>query len=151
MFYQIPSWLYDLSLGYILVLVAYVFAFALIESLFLFGWVLIMDLIFPKKLFKDQFIAQGSVVVSVTCLVAVSVQRRLGKLAELQAWQTIAYPLIIVAGLFVLALVCGWLFNHFNRLGSLLSGLADRMTVFSYLYVPISAISLAVVLVRNLI
>jgi hypothetical protein len=150
MFYEVPSWIFYLSILNILVLVAYSLAFALFESLLLFAFTCLVSLCLPARIFKSKFAAQGSLLVSLVCLAAVSTQRRLGWLAALKSWQIVAYPIIFVFLLFAMAILASWIFERFPRLARLVKGLVDRFTVFTYLYVPVSLMSLAVVILRNL-
>ena len=149
MFYEVPSWLYYLNLSDILVLVAYILLFALIESILLLGFVILLSICLPNRVFKNKFIAQGSMVVGTVCVAAVSVQRRLGLLNELKSWQIIVFPLVFVFFVFIVAAFFAKLLDHYTKLQSLLQGLVDRVTVFTYFYVPLSVLSLFVVIFRN--
>jgi hypothetical protein len=151
MFYEVPSWIHYLAIGDILVLVAYTLAFAFVESLLLFTFICLISLCLPVRVFKNKFIAQGSLFVGLICLSAVTVQRRLGWLVELQSWQIINYPLLFVVLLFGIAFLSAWIYDRFASLPKYINRIAERFTVFSYIYVPVSLLSLVVVILRNLV
>ena len=52
-FFQVPSWLKYMVLGDILVITAYILAFALFESLLVLGFLLMLSGVFPVKIFRD--------------------------------------------------------------------------------------------------
>jgi len=151
MLFQIPSWLYSHSKTGIFFLVAYVFAVALIESLFLFGFILLVNLILPRRLFRDQFIAQGSLMVIACTIWALILKFQnassgLRNLLEVSAW-----ILVFILSLLIIAVVSSFLMQRYQRVKSVLEAIADRMIIFAWIYVPVGLVSLAIVLVRNLI
>jgi hypothetical protein len=151
MLFQIPSWLYSHSKTGIFFLVAYVFAVALIESLFLFGFILLVNLILPRRLFRDQFIAQGSLMVIACTIWALILKFQnassgLRNLLEVSAW-----ILVFILSLLIIAVVSSFLMQRYQRGKSVLESIADRMIIFAWIYVPVGLVSLAIVLVRNLI
>jgi len=151
MLFQIPSWLYSHSKTGIFFLAAYVFTVALIESLLLFGFVLLVSLILPRRIFRDQFIAQGSLMVIACTIWALilkfqSESSGLRNLLEVSAW-----ILIFILSLLLIAVVSSFLMQRYQRSKSVLEAIADRMIIFAWIYVPVGLVSLAIVLVRNLI
>lgn len=151
MFYELPSWLYYLNILNILILVAYTLMFALLESTVLFLFTCLASLVLPERIFRERFVPQGCLLVSLVCLAAVSAQRRLGWLAQLQSWQIVIYPLAFILLSFVLLALSAWIFDRFPRIPTLVQRLAERITVFTYLYLPLAVLGLAVVLFRNLL
>lgn len=150
MFYEIPSWLYYLGLSEILVLVAYTLAFTLVESLLLLAFACLFSLVLPGRVFRQYFVAQGSLLVAVVCLAALAIQRRLGWLAEMETWQIIVYPIIFLVTLMCLAFISRLVLDRSARLQKFFLLLGDRISVFTYIYVPPSLLSLGVVILRNL-
>lgn len=154
-FYQLPSWLNYTNLNGLLFISAYVLSFALIESLAMLGFILLLSVILPLRLFRQRFVTQGSTVALALSLGAVLLQRQVSILYDLELWQLIAAPLLVLAGLAALILLAPLLYDRLTfrqkpLLPRLLNELAERMTIFAYLYVPISLLGLLVVLFRNL-
>jgi len=150
MFYQVPSWLYYLTVADILILTAYVLSVALFESLVMLALVLLVCALYPPSLFRQLFVAQGTTWVSLLALGAVLLQRRIGVIYKLQLTELIIYPALLIV--LFLALPFGFyqLYRRSARLRRLVEDLADRMTIFALLYLPFSLISLLIVLIRNL-
>ena len=70
----------------------------------------------------------------------------LRNLLEVSAW-----ILIFILSLLLIAVVSSFLMQRYPRSKSALEAIADRMIIFAWIYVPIGLVSLAIVLVRNLI
>ena len=150
MFYQVPSWLFYMDFGGVLVISAYILAFALFESLVLLGFVMLISLLLPPKFFREHFVAQGSAIMVLLGGGAYLLQRKIGLIYRLTSQQLIIYPIIILVVLLLLILLLAFIFARFNTLPILINRFAEWMTVFGYIYVPISLIGLSVVLIRNL-
>ena len=151
LFWYIPSWLEYLNIAKILAIVAYVLAFALLESLALTLGLVVFSLFFPARFFKDKFTLQGASLAALISLAGVLLQRKINLVYRLELWQLVVYPLAFLLLLIVAVLVFSYLFERLPFLSRLVSGIADRLTVFAYLYLPLSLLGLVVVLLRNLI
>jgi hypothetical protein len=62
-----------------------------------------------------------------------------------------AWILIFLLSLLLLAIVSSFLMQRYPRGKTVLEAIADRMIIFAWIYVPVGLVSLAIVLVRNLI
>jgi len=149
-FFQVPSWLKYMVLGDILVITAYILAFALFESLLVLGFLLMLSVVFPVQIFRDYFIAQGCTLVSVAGLGAVMLQENISLVYHLKVTELIYYPLFILLGIVILVFALAFVFDRLSFLPRLIATIADRMTVFTYLYVPLGLIALVIVILRNL-
>jgi len=151
MFWYVPSWLEYLNIWRVLIISAYVLAFALIESLFMAGLLVMFSLLFPRHLFKDQFIVIGSSLAALTSIGAVLLQRKINLVYRLEVWQILVYPFVflVTIGLSVWALA--YLFERIPLLSRIVATIAERMTGFLYLYVPLGVAGLMVVLARNIL
>jgi len=150
MFYQVPSWLYYLNIWDVLVLAAYVLSFALIESLLVLGFLLLLSIVLPAERFKDKFAIQGSTAALLIGAGAVALQRKIGIVYKLEVWQILVYPVLALALLIGLILVAAYIYDRFQILARLASALVERMTVFAYIYAPLGLLALVVVLLRNI-
>lgn len=149
-FWWIPSWLEYLSLWGVLTIIAYVLAFALFESLTVMGLMVLLSLLFPRKIFKDQFIVQGSVLSAALGLGAFLLQRNVGVIYKMELEQIFLYPALILVGIVFMVYFLSLLFRKIPALTRLTLAVAERMTIFTYLYVPMGLIGTAVVIARNL-
>ncbi len=124
----------------------YMMAFALAESLLLAGGLTALAMLLPGGWLRQGFAYKGFLVILVGTATAIAYQRWLGnELPDktiLLMWT--AAPLTLLLGLLAL-------FHFFPGLGVLLASLAERFTIFVYLYLPLGALGLLVVLLRNLL
>ena len=149
--YYLPSWLGYLNIWGTLVVAAYALSFALLESLVFLAFLLSLSLVFPPKFFQDKFVAQGSALTAVLGVGAFLLQRKIFIFYSMEMWQiaatVIAFPIAIV----VLVLISSFLLDRFKILSRLANTVADRMTLFAWIYVPLGLLSLVVVVLRNLL
>jgi len=144
-FWRFPSWLYFATTGEIAVTLAYLFTVNFIESGLAILAPVGLSVILPRRWFRNRFVTRGMLLVILG----------LGYLAyfdwQIQADAAFPYalakwtPLIALP---ILALV--FLLDKIKWLGRILEELGDRLTIFLYIFVPLSALSLLTVLVRNL-
>lgn len=144
-FWRIPSWIYFSTAGEIAVVLTYLFTVNFLESILTVLAPVFLSVILPTKWFLDRFISKGMLLVGLG----------LGYLLffdwKIQADASFPYglakwtPLITVP---ILALV--FLLDRFKFLGRILEELGDRLTIFLYIFVPLTFLSLVTVLVRNL-
>lgn len=144
-FWNIPSWTKFMTLGYLLATLSYPMAASFLESLTLLVLLLIPALILPAAWFRDRFAARGAAVT--IGLLGVIMLRDYLIVADhflLKPkpifWLTLSLSTALLLFLAV----------KFQWMEKALSLLAERLTIFLYIFVPISVISLLVILVRNI-
>jgi hypothetical protein len=124
---------------------SYMMAFAFVESILVLGGLVLVSAILPRKWLCDGFSYKGFLVVLVGSIAFIRYQTFLG--GELPTAKTI----FLWAGTFLFVLICLTLLFHFvKRLQSILVSIAERFTVFAYLYIPLGSLGLIVVILRNL-
>ena len=143
--WKAPSWLFFLSSGEILIVLAYSLATNLAESLVVLCAPLVLALALPKKWFSDVFVARGaSLAIGGLGYMMFLADQFKNKSAypalSLQAW-TVALALLGIL-LFV------YLSGRLAVLRQILEFVADRATIFVYVLIPLSVLSLLVVLFR---
>ena len=148
MFWYLPSWLGDLPVWDVLIMAAYVLSFALFESLVMLGLMVLIALILPSRIFRQDFVAQASALALLLGAGAYLLQRKMGILYELSLRQLAFYPLVVLAAILVFILVFSYLFKRFEGLRRLVHKFAEWMTVFAYIYVPLGLLGLVVVILR---
>jgi hypothetical protein len=147
----VPGWLEYLSIWSILIITAYVLAFALLESICLLGLVVFLSLFFPPRFFKEIYILQGSSLALFWCTGAWLIQRKITLIYRLELWQLAVYPLVVLLSSIVLVFLMAFMFRRFLFLSRLGKMVVERMVIFVYIYVPLGALGLLVVLLRNMI
>jgi hypothetical protein len=148
-FYKLPSWMFYMTISQILSVYAYSFSLDLVESILALVGVLFLEFtLFPALKNKDEFQSRSILVILV---VLVSAMLRLALFQTYEdidaflsgelMWWAITLPLGMLIAAFAPKII--WV-------RKILTGIAERTTVFLYIYLPLSFISLLVVLVRNI-
>jgi hypothetical protein len=144
--WKLPSWLNYLTMSEILVILSYSLFTSLFESLFILGLLALVSAILPPSLFLDAFTVRGPV--TVLCLLG-SGMAFLARYVDKGSTVINIWPLWLAITLLVLssllALTC-----KVKIMGLAISWLADQLTVFLYIFLPLSAFSTVVVLFRNI-
>jgi len=143
--WRLPSWLHYLTVGEIFGILSYMLVTAFFESLLLVGLLLGLCALLPRQ-FRDTFLVRGTGIALgffLGILAFMIVYERTGStyLVTIPYW-TIASP--------ALATLLGWLFPRTRLLASFAAWTSDRLLVFLYLFLPLTALGLIVVVVRNL-
>jgi hypothetical protein len=149
-FIQVPSWLFYMNATKLLVMFSYVVSFSLLESLVLMGVIIFLCLVFPARHFKDKFIPQGTAQVILISLITYFVRQKIELFEKFEVWQLLTVPLIYVSNIVLSIFIFSLLFDRFSSARRLFNLVADRMTIFAYLYLPIGLAGLVVVLIRNI-
>jgi hypothetical protein len=146
-FWEVPSWLYYLRTGELLVLLAYAFATNLAESLVVLCGPLLLALLLPKKWFSDVFVARGAAVSLAGLGSAIFVAEQFSDKNTYPAfWLKIPILAAAAVAIGVIAYLCG----RIGLVRRLLEALADRVSIFAYVAAPLGVISLVVVGIRLL-
>src|SRR5512146_992279 len=121
-FWEVPSWLYFLHIGEVLVLLAYTFATNFAESLVVLCGPLLLALVLPRKWFSEVFVARGSALAlaALGCFIFLAEQ-----FTDKDAYPTfwLRIPTLLVAAAVIAGLV--YLSGRIALLRRALEGLAD--------------------------
>jgi hypothetical protein len=143
---RLPAWMFYLKPWEIISMFAYTQMFALAESLFLLVLLVGVALIAPARFIRERFVALGSAGVLLTALWLVAVQYR----NEIEFLQQMKPPAWAAWALYLASIGIAWgLIVRFESLKQFMDALADRLSILLYVYLPISAVSVLVVVVRN--
>jgi hypothetical protein len=145
-FWDLSGWLYFSSLKDVFVIFAYLMTVNLIESLLILGLVVILFLLFFRLWGRDQFVVKSALLVvsGLAFLIYRNIQFPTKALYGLSSVQWIFLSVIGV-------LIMTAPLNKAPAFSSLIESIADRFIILLYIMVPMSVISLAVVIFRNLI
>jgi hypothetical protein len=147
-FWKIPSWLYNLTMDEIIRINAYALTVNLFESIFILGGLLFLCMILPARFLKNDFTIRATVVV--VCLLGSAmlhlyVNRSNDSfenfIATMQMWWGIT--------LLVLAILL-WVSVKVQWIRWVLTDISDRLIILLYLLMPLSLISVVIVILRNI-
>ena len=147
-FWKFPSWLYYLKLGEILSIYAYSFVINFGESVVLISLMILVGIILPRRWWNAQFKSEGVLWIFIlmgTIMIRLYTNRAPDDWEEFLYGQRIWWTYALLLGL-----VLSFLFSRIVVLRKGLELLADRLVVFLYIYLPLTVVSLVVVVARNL-
>lgn len=144
--WKVPSWMLYLTAGDMLTVLAYSMTSALLESLFVLSVLLLLCLLLPARWMQDVFVTRGTVAAILglgTIMLYMYCFSLVGYsyISNLIPWS--------LAGL-VITIFFTSLSTRIRPIVRAAELISDRMIVFLYIYIPISLVSLLVVVYRNL-
>lgn len=144
--WKLSSWLYYLRLDEILVILMYSISVNFIESLLVFALIIGVSLLLPKTWFYDQFVARGTALV----LLSLGYTMYIASLFQNKGDFPRSYMLRLSVPVLIAILFLVYLSAKIGFVRKVLEEIANRATIFLYLAVPVSIISVIIVILRNL-
>lgn len=144
-YWKLPSWLFFLNLGDIATVFAYSMATNLLESLFVLCIPLVLALVLPKRWFGDLFVSMASALVIAGLGYTIYVALIVGGVQDYPGDLVHSFPIVAI-----LIIILAFLVGRIPILRKAFEILADRATIFSYIFFPIGIVSLVVVILRNI-
>ena len=143
---ELPAWILRLEVGELLGVIAYTQAFALLETLLLWGGMMLLKLFLPRRLTSDSFIPLVSALVFIHAFWSGALLYSFGTFRALGLPQ-----LLLLLALYLLTMIgTALLVLRSARIQTGLWSLLNRLTVLISLYVAIDIVSVLVILLRNL-
>jgi hypothetical protein len=144
--WKLPSWLYFMTLGELLIALAYAMAVNFIESIFVLFILVFISLLLPSTWFRDQFVVRGT---SLVILSLVALMKYVGIIINLQDIPSGMgrAVLLVLLGIILLVFIIG----RIGFLRRIFDEVANRATIFLYIFMPLSLVSVLVVVYRNII
>jgi hypothetical protein len=142
----LPGWSDEMRAWDVVGVVAYVQAFALVESIVVFTPLLVLSMLLPLSWFRDKFLALGTGIVYLSAAWFVLAQfnddaLRAWGFRELLPWiAAYSASLLLVSGLI----------HRSSRVEALINSYAHRMTVLASAYLLVAVAAVVIVLIRNL-
>ncbi len=146
--WKLPSWLEFLHTGEILSILTYCWAVNLAESLIVLGVLLVLVIVLPKAWFRDQFVARSAALLIPLLGYAMVVASDYP--TKRYYPDKVLQPAVLV-GLGALTILLMHLAGRIPLLRRALDGLANRATILLYIWMPLSMLSIMVILVRSVL
>ncbi len=142
-FFRVPSFLLYMGVGQILAVLAYMMAFALLESLFVTLILILVSAILPLKWLRDGLGYKSFIIILVAAVASYLIQREIEStypgIKTLLLWAAeTGTPMI------ALLLLAGF----FKPVRKVFQFLSEQVSVMVFIYLPIGVISLVVVIFR---
>jgi hypothetical protein len=144
-FWKLPSWLFFLNSGEIVIAFAYALATNLVESLAVLCAPLILSMTLPKEWFYDRFVARGAALAISGLGYMMYIAFQFKTNADYPSLTLKAWSLALAVGIILLIVYMAGRLSFFRKLFEFL---ADRAIIFLYISLPLSLISLVVIIIR---
>jgi hypothetical protein len=144
--YKLPSWLSFLSGWSILAILAYGLVFAFLESVAFLLFLVILAILLPRQWLGVAFKTYGTLIILMLTFWLGLIQ----SLSTLRLWSDVR----LMTGLFMVlttVVIASILVRRSTRLCTAISTLAERSTILLYVYIPLSVVSLVIVVARNVL
>jgi hypothetical protein len=126
-------------------ILSYRLVFAAFESLLVLFILVLLCVILPARWLRDRFAAEGSMIALLTSLWIVAFQLGSGIFRRWSLW-----PFLVALGYVAVISVLYALIAQNERIEKAIVSFIERLTIFSYVYLFLTAIGLLVVVFRNL-
>jgi hypothetical protein len=144
-FWYMTSWLHFMNFGDLFAVFCYVMASSFFESLAFLLFLLLINFLLPLKYFRDEFVARGT---SIALCVIGLIMIQFG--VHNSVVSTIFFSRNLI-GLILTTVAFSFLSAKIRFVRRALIWLSDRLIVFLYIIIPLSLLSLIVIIVRNVI
>lgn len=143
---RVTAWLFYLTVPEVISLLAYTLLFALLESMLITVGLVLLAAVLPGFLFRQNFVPLTTAMILPLALGAMAIHYFENNLR--------AASLPAVAGALVLYVLLSFgLYLSVQRIPVVADRFrhtADRVSVLAYLYLPLSLVSLLIVIIRNI-
>lgn len=145
-FWRLPSLLNYSTAGDLSVIFSYLITVNLLESLFVIAFPVLLGFILPKGWFLEHFVTKS------VLLVLFGLGYMMYIASRINTEEPFPYNLFQWAP-FVLIAILGLVFllDRVNFLRRFLEDISERFQIFLFISIPVSVLSLVIVLVRNIV
>lgn len=148
-FYKLPSWMFYLTIGQIASVYAYAFSVDLLESILALAVVLFLDLtLFLALKNREEFQSRSILFVLVVLISSILRSILFKSYDDIQSF--LSGELTWWAITFLLALITAIAVPQNKWIRKVIESAAERTTIFLYIYLPLSLVSLVTVFIRNI-
>lgn len=145
-FFKLPSWLLFVTTGELFALLVYIFIIPFFESLIIMGFLLAICLFLPARFFRNDFVVRASWLV-ICGYTSIFLFLKLNTMLENHPIHLWEYWSITT---FIICLIAAWISPRIKFMRAFAEWASDRLQVFLFILIPISLISLVVVVFRNI-
>lgn len=142
------GWLFHLNIWDIIGIFSYVIMFAWIESVLVLIVLILLSAILPAGFLRERFVAQSSLAVFLTSGWAIAAHYKAG-IGEILPWTLKTFLLGAVLYLASIG-VSYFLIRFFEPLEGSINSFVERLTVFLYVYLPMTLLAMVIIILRNI-
>ena len=143
---KLPSWLYYLNFQEIFSNYSYTLVFNFAECLIFVSAVILLSFILPKRIFMELFVARGSLLALFGIGYLMYIATSIGASKATQfPWDLFTWTPYIVVAILLLSIAMPLI----APIRKVLETFAENATIFLYILVPLSALGLLIVVLKN--
>jgi len=146
-FWRFPSWENFFTAEDILPVLAYSMAINLLESLTIIFTLVSLSVILPHNWLKDVFVSRASIMVILGLGYTIYLSRYL---TNALGYYYPAYLVKLTPVIAALIFIFAFLLDQITLLRKRIEDIADRASIFTYIYLPLGLVSLLIVIIRNI-
>jgi hypothetical protein len=145
LFREVPAIRLRLEFWDVLGTVAYIQAFALIESLLVTGFVVLLGILLPKRLREAKFTALATTAILVAAAWSIFIHYDLEPMREWPLAKVYGRLALLLAG-FLITLIPVW---YFDKVSTIINKVTREGFILAQLYALIGVLSVVIVIIRN--
>lgn len=151
LFRKAPAYVLRLGVREIVGVSAYTLAFALLESLILLLFLILLSAILPGKYFRDRFVPQGAILVFLisTWLIPMHYLRPILASLNIDPKQYLTLIFLWVISFVILLSALSYLIRRSSAIETVIFRFVDRLIVLAGLYLLLDVVSVFIIVVRN--
>lgn len=140
----LPSWALRLGLFELLAVTSYPLVFALLESILVWLFLILLSLVLPRKVLGIDFVTQAAIFIFSLAILSGLMHFYVELIFNYRLY-TLVFILIISSIASLLSYMAGRSMNYGNAIRNLLS----RVNVLSGIYIFVDLVGLSIILFRN--
>ncbi len=151
--YGVPAFLLSSSIWDTIGIFSYVQVFSLLESLLIIAAFIFICISLPKKIFKDKFLVQGTIIVLMTSLWVIPLHYQTQILSSLN-WDMRVYQFLATVWIIAFFVVMGFvskLIHSNQKTENLINKSIERVLPLSMIYIFVDAICFLVIVYRFIV
>lgn len=143
---KLSSFILRFTFAEIAEIFAFMMAFALLESLLVTGFVVLLAVLLPPSWLKEGFPVKGLIMIVTSGIASILFQQLIPDDFPSTLWFVLglAVPLALIVFL-------NFFISSHPKIWNILLNIQDRISIMLYVYVPLGLVSLIVYLYRNLL
>ena len=142
---EVPAWILRLNYWDLIGVIAYTQVYALAESVVVFLILIVIAAILPARLFRDQMVALGTMIVLISSLWFVLAHYNDD---AIRLWGGKQFLLILLV--FIVSILVPYaLIQSYSKIAEIIYKIVERLAILAYFYVFIDLISIFIIVIRN--
>ncbi len=140
----LPSWALRLGLFELLGVTSYPLVFALLESILVWLFIILLSLVLPRKVLGNDFVTQAAIFIFFLAILSGLMHFSVELILNFRL-----YTLGLILIIFIIASLLSYLAGRSMKYGIAIRNLLSRVNVLSGIYIFMDLVGLSIILFRN--